>query len=563
MPKRLAITIAGAVSLGSYEAGVLYEVLDAIQQHNGNPRTTADNQIKIDVLTGASAGGMTAVILAQKLLFGANEFVGPYENPLYNVWVKRIDLSGLEATQPDERALDSLFSSDLIEEISREMLMARYANNPVPAPVAHAAAAGLIRLGVAITNLNGVDYGYPVEPGGQFVYTRYVDQMTRKIDASSDNQPFWEPLRNAAVACGAFPIAFRPKDMQRSRAGEPDDYPPANLLDWPQDPATFTYSDGGILQNQPLGMAKNLVDMIDNHNDQESRFYLFVSPHAKDGSENDSFRSANADYAHLVARLASVVMGQAGFQDWITANGVNGRIRLLDERATGLVTALQGTAQSKALSATALQTTAGALLALLFPGGQHTPSGATGPESLDDARNRISLQYAAEIAILGAGSPRARAFRDGILAFESAADLGARDMMRIYGITATSAQLAGAGLQAFLGFFDQELRDHDYDVGRAHARAVLSDPVVAKPGELGPILFDSQRSDIRPIDTRLDGIKLAALPVADQKEFKSGMKTRVNQMLDELSPNRILADAAKIAVDPMLNVALDWVSHQS
>jgi hypothetical protein len=34
MPKRLAITIAGAVSLCSYEAGVLYEVLDAIHQHN-------------------------------------------------------------------------------------------------------------------------------------------------------------------------------------------------------------------------------------------------------------------------------------------------------------------------------------------------------------------------------------------------------------------------------------------------------------------------------------------------------------------------------------------------
>jgi hypothetical protein len=30
MPKRLAITIAGAVSLGGYEAGVLFEVLDAI-----------------------------------------------------------------------------------------------------------------------------------------------------------------------------------------------------------------------------------------------------------------------------------------------------------------------------------------------------------------------------------------------------------------------------------------------------------------------------------------------------------------------------------------------------
>jgi hypothetical protein len=34
MAKRLAITIAGAVSLGSYEAGVLYELLRAIRTYN-------------------------------------------------------------------------------------------------------------------------------------------------------------------------------------------------------------------------------------------------------------------------------------------------------------------------------------------------------------------------------------------------------------------------------------------------------------------------------------------------------------------------------------------------
>jgi hypothetical protein len=44
MPKKLAPTIAGAVSLGSYEAGVLYEVLDAIDQHNTNPATTDDDR---------------------------------------------------------------------------------------------------------------------------------------------------------------------------------------------------------------------------------------------------------------------------------------------------------------------------------------------------------------------------------------------------------------------------------------------------------------------------------------------------------------------------------------
>jgi predicted acylesterase/phospholipase RssA len=69
MPKKLAVTIAGAVSLGSYEAGVLWEVLDAVKQHNLSKDTAPDDRIVIDVITGASAGGMTAVILAQKLLY--------------------------------------------------------------------------------------------------------------------------------------------------------------------------------------------------------------------------------------------------------------------------------------------------------------------------------------------------------------------------------------------------------------------------------------------------------------------------------------------------------------
>src|SRR5271156_1199466 len=102
MPKRLAITVAGAVSLGSYEAGVLYEVLDTIRQHNTDPATTTDDRIVIDVLTGASAGGMTAIVLAQKLLYSAGEFNGPYDNPLYNLWVERISLAGLQDTEEDE-----------------------------------------------------------------------------------------------------------------------------------------------------------------------------------------------------------------------------------------------------------------------------------------------------------------------------------------------------------------------------------------------------------------------------------------------------------------------------
>lgn len=48
MPKKLAVVISGAVSLGSYEAGVMYEVLEAIARHNENAKSNKE-RIEIDV----------------------------------------------------------------------------------------------------------------------------------------------------------------------------------------------------------------------------------------------------------------------------------------------------------------------------------------------------------------------------------------------------------------------------------------------------------------------------------------------------------------------------------
>jgi hypothetical protein len=562
MAKRLAITMAGAVSLGSYEAGVLYEVLDAVQQHNGNPATTDSDRIVIDVVTGASAGGMTAVILAHKLLFCAGEFKGPYDNPLYNVWVKRITLAGLQATGDNEPALDSLFSSDLIDTISKEELTVRYGTTPVAPAERYSGVGDEIRVGLALTNLNGVGYGYPVRPSGKFVYLDYGDQMTRRAVATScDTLDFWDPLRKAAVACGAFPVAFRPQDLQRSAKAEPDDYPPENLEPWDRDPTTFTYSDGGILQNQPLGIAKNLVDLLDNHMNQETRFYLFVSPHAKDPSANDSFHAANADYLHLFQRLIALVMGQSGFQDWITAKGVNERIAVLDTRAADLRAAIQG----GSIDVTALAKTATSILALFFKDGKHTPPGATGPETLTEAQNRIAAQYKAEMSSLGEPSDQASAFRDSVLAFETAAGLGARDYMTIFGITADDSELAGAGLQAFLGFFDQRFRDHDYDVGRTHAQEVLTDPELSQTNQSQPVPFGPLRytpTSVNPIDSRLDGLKLRDVPSADLQGFKTGLRKRLNEMLKEMW-GPYLSLPAIPGADLILNSMLDYIIARS
>lgn len=86
MTYKVAIAISGAVSLGSYEAGTMYEIINAIKLHNeSNP---SDQHIKIDVMTGASAGGMTAALTAQKLLYESYSLTEPLTNVGYLAWVK-------------------------------------------------------------------------------------------------------------------------------------------------------------------------------------------------------------------------------------------------------------------------------------------------------------------------------------------------------------------------------------------------------------------------------------------------------------------------------------------
>ena len=81
---------------GSYESGVAFEILDALSQHNQwAAQNNPDERIEIDVLTGASAGGMTVAMIAQRLLFDGAAMNLPYDNPLYNAWVRDVDISKL------------------------------------------------------------------------------------------------------------------------------------------------------------------------------------------------------------------------------------------------------------------------------------------------------------------------------------------------------------------------------------------------------------------------------------------------------------------------------------
>ncbi len=542
MPIRLAITVAGAVSLGPYEAGVLFEMLDAISQHNAS--VPEGQKIVIDVLTGASAGGMSATVLAQKLLFEGDALADPYNNSLYRAWVQDIDIKGLLALQHDEDPSCSVLSSNLVETLSEKYLCQRYSTHIPLKAVKHAAAADVIRLGLALSNLNGIDYSYKVKPDGTFTYTRFEDQLSVTVDSASDTLTVWEPLRKAAVSCGAFPFAFRVKDLVRHRS----EFDSPDIL-FPMPFETFTYTDGGVFQNEPLGLAKNLVDEVDHHLDTDSRFYLFIAPHVKGSTSHADFNEANANFKATVSQLINAVYGQAEFQDWIQAEQVNQSVYLLNQRADQLKDVIA----SGRLQLTGLKDAAAGLLPLLFAGR------ASDAETIEQARERLKKQFFQAYAELktSTGATAADTWIDSILTLETAADLGQRDEMVIYGITASASELAGSQLEAFVGFFEQEYRDHDYDIGRTKARAFLQNTngILGTAGNLPVIKYVPH--PIRDINHDLDGLMLPDVPRDLREDIKSRLEDRANTLLEELSVSWPVRDAIKLAfIGPQLKKLL-------
>jgi hypothetical protein len=525
MPKNLAITISGAVSLGSYEAGVLYEIIRTIQHHNGIEQDKT-KKIEIDVLVGASAGGMTAAIAVQKLLFEASSLEDPYNNSLYRAWVKDVSFDNLFNLQAGEDPTHSLLSSNHVDAISKMHITDRYATPRAPKQEKHAAAADVIHLGLALSNLNGIDYVRPFRTGGDFCYTRYKDKMEKKFQASNsadDTLLAWDPVRSAAVSCGAFPFAFRVKDLVRHY----DDYKSSAFL--PSIPKgsfstpkrIFTYTDGGLFENEPLGMAKNLVDILDPcHVKYNERFYLYVSPRNLSGTTNSRFSEIQASFGNTANTIIASIFNQARFHDWITAEQVNNQVKILDERAARLCEAII----AGEIDLNQLQSVAASLLPLLF-GEAQTEQTA----SQFRLRSQYNKEYAELIKV--SGQSVADIWIDAILLLEKAANLGDKDEMQVFGITASEEELASGELAAFLGFFDQTYRDHDYDIGRTKAREFVRGIHLNEKVDLwfphhpvnNPTAAFEPWMQIRPINDKLNGLQL--------KDVSKNLRTRFRDRL--------------------------------
>jgi predicted acylesterase/phospholipase RssA len=509
MAQRLAIVISGAVSLGAYEAGVLYEVLRGLENHNTDPATSPEQRIVIDVLSGASAGGMTAAITSRTLLFNAGALANAYDNPFYNPWVRDIDLLPLLELREGEDPAFSMLSSALIERISRAYLGA-----PATAHASRSIGTEL-RLGLAMSNLNGVDYGVQQRDGETFEYTRFQDEFLRKLDHQSRGGDLWDQIRRAAVACGAFPFAFRVQELLRLRS----EYGP-NFID-PGRPLRFAYADGGIFQNEPLGLAKRLVNEIDRHLNVESRFYLYVSPDTKSSQVTADFTADKATMLKTLGQLIHSIFAQGRFQDWIQTETINDEVALFNKRAWQLKDVLI----SGAIKPGQLEPAATALLPLLVPE----------PQQRSDDLARLKSQFAEEYTQLAshfAGPQVADVWLAAIMVLEASAGLRNRDTMTIYTITATPEETGGELLFSFADFFEEKMRRYDYDLGRIKAQAWLNSH--ANTGgscRIGPIRFGPLETIT--LDPRYGSLRIRDLDRHKREQFKERLNDRAMDLLKE------------------------------
>lgn len=300
----IGLTMAGAISAGAYTAGVmdfLFEALDAYYEAKEKPGWDGPtHDVRISIMSGASAGGMTSAICGLHAFRDAFDHVWPSDlgsgtpdrrrNRLYASWVEDIDIRRLLETTdidnaPDGEPARALLCCDVIDHIVADAF--DLDGGIAPRKWVGRGDDGSLRLRLTLTNLRGVPYSFDVygadDPRryGMLNHGEFIDfklglaptpeDGVYALDVRDTTTKAWDLYRTAAKATGAFPIGLAPRRLSR----KPDEYrhasrvgydgqdgfkviPPDSWIDG-IDPYEFISVDGGTIDNEPLEMTRRYL----------------------------------------------------------------------------------------------------------------------------------------------------------------------------------------------------------------------------------------------------------------------------------------------------------------
>jgi hypothetical protein len=359
----LGLVMAGAVSAGAYTAGVLdflFEALDAYNEEKGKPGWDGPtHDVRIPIMSGASAGGMTSAISALHA-FHDLAHVWPdkpipsrEQNRLYSSWVSDISLDRLLETSdlddPNLRGLRSVLCCEVLDQIVRDAFTM---SGNVERPWIGRANDPSLRVRFTLTNLRGAPYSFPLfgtdtnETYGMLNHGDYFDFAVGRtsipapeaepgatpLDVTNLAQKEWDVYRTTALATGAFPVGLAPRIIERSdtafyRAAQTFGYqdpltqkfcpvtPDISFNDVA--PYSFVSVDGGVIDNAPLELARRYLSgsgAIHNERsgDGADKAVLLIAPFpnfaaAPPQDDNDLL-------TNVLQRLLAALIDQARFK---------------------------------------------------------------------------------------------------------------------------------------------------------------------------------------------------------------------------------------------------------
>ncbi len=313
----LAITMAGAISAGAYTAGVmdyLIEVLDKWETMKADDSLRDQvprHKVVIDVLSGASAGGMTACIASLAIqrelhpittynpvqkenydhLTNAQFKQRKNDNRLYNSWINltaddmipqllETDDIGVVSNLPEKTFISAL-NSNFIRRIAKDTLVLR---NPEPLAFPPFVSKNL-RTFVTLTNLDGFKKEIPFAAGGSSSFFTYDHRDVAMFSFDhKDSIPYdgsidvdfltganTEIFINAGMGTGAFPIGLAYRTFSRNRkyieknillrelnGGNSVVLDAKDIFEMGQYIGTFI--DGGTIDNEPFKLTQFLLE---------------------------------------------------------------------------------------------------------------------------------------------------------------------------------------------------------------------------------------------------------------------------------------------------------------
>lgn len=277
----------------------------------------------------------------------------PVNNPLYDSWVKKIDIKPLLGSDDlrDNKPVVSLLDSTILGRIAHDALQF------IPTGVMPSYISDELHLYLTVTNMRGVPYRIAFQGPGAFGHeiSMRADHLhfvagqpnpdnlgVVTLDPNNPGRPCWQKLQQAALATGAFPMGLAPRILSCPSTDydsllwdipHPDPANPNSILytqqsippTWPTEfTPPFDYDficvDGGLMNNEPLELARRNLARGGFSNprdpDKVNRAVLMIDPFPSEDpvTKKDVYGYASYDIIKVFTSMFSSLKQQARFK---------------------------------------------------------------------------------------------------------------------------------------------------------------------------------------------------------------------------------------------------------